>query len=67
MQDTCRDPAITTAYAKDPLCTQKGTFKGVADMLLGVSFLVSFRSLWRRKLTPSPSCSGRVSHDVGLQ
>jgi hypothetical protein len=42
-QDTCRDPAISTAYAKDPLCTQKGTFKGVADMLLGVS-------------TPSTAC-----------
>lgn len=41
-QDTCRDPAITSAYAKDPLCTQKGTFKGVADMLLGVSYPHSY-------------------------
>lgn len=36
-QDACRDPEVSAAYAKDPLCTQRGTFRGVADMLLGVS------------------------------
>lgn len=35
-QDTCRDPAVQQAYANDPLCKQVGTYRGVADMLLGV-------------------------------
>lgn len=36
-QDVCRDPVIQAAYAVDPLCAPVGTYKGVADMLLGVS------------------------------
>ncbi|CDR44683.1 RHTO0S09e07646g1_1 [Rhodotorula toruloides] len=34
-EDTCRDPAVQQAYANDPLCKQVGTYRGVADMLLG--------------------------------
>jgi acylglycerol lipase len=37
-QDTCRDPAVQKEYANDPLCKQVGTYRGVADMLLGVRF-----------------------------
>ncbi|KAK4051672.1 hypothetical protein OIO90_004622 [Microbotryomycetes sp. JL221] len=37
----CRDPEISKAYAQDPLCEQKGTFKHVADMLLGGEALVT--------------------------
>ncbi|KAH9811504.1 acylglycerol lipase [Melampsora americana] len=34
-KDICRDPVIQEQYAKDPLCAPVGTFKGIADMILG--------------------------------
>lgn len=34
-KDICRDPVIQEQYAHDPLCAPIGTFKGVADMILG--------------------------------
>lgn len=34
-KDICRDPVIQEKYANDPLCAPVGTFKGVADMILG--------------------------------
>ncbi|GAA5953625.1 hypothetical protein JCM21900_003366 [Sporobolomyces salmonicolor] len=40
-EDTCRDPVIQKAYAADPLCKQVGTYRGVADMLLGGEALVT--------------------------
>ncbi|GAA5856122.1 hypothetical protein JCM8547_002990 [Rhodosporidiobolus lusitaniae] len=40
-EDCTRDPAIQKAYAQDPLCVQVGTFRGVADMLLGGLSLLS--------------------------
>ncbi|ORY83476.1 Alpha/Beta hydrolase protein [Leucosporidium creatinivorum] len=39
--NVCRDPEIQKAYSEDPLCVQKGTFKGVADMLLGGEALMT--------------------------
>jgi hypothetical protein len=40
LQHTCRDPVVQKEYANDPLCKQVGTFRGVGDMLLGVSALL---------------------------
>ncbi|BGP41667.1 hypothetical protein JCM10449v2_005658 [Rhodotorula kratochvilovae] len=40
-EHTCRDPAIQKSYAEDPLCKQVGTFRGVADMLLGGENIIS--------------------------
>ncbi|GAA6064367.1 hypothetical protein JCM10212_004100 [Sporobolomyces blumeae] len=40
-EDTCRDVDVQQAYANDRLCKQVGTFRGVADMLLGGEGLVS--------------------------
>ncbi|GAA6054653.1 hypothetical protein JCM3770_002924 [Rhodotorula araucariae] len=40
-EHTCRDPAVQKAYAEDPLCKQVGTFRGVADMLLGGEDIIS--------------------------
>ncbi|TNY20527.1 Alpha/Beta hydrolase protein [Rhodotorula diobovata] len=40
-EHTCRDPVIQKEYAEDPLCKQIGTFRGVADMLLGGEAIVS--------------------------
>lgn len=37
----CRDPVVQAAYAADPLCAPVGSYKGVADMLLGGETLVS--------------------------
>ncbi|EGG10409.1 acylglycerol lipase [Melampsora larici-populina 98AG31] len=34
-KDICRDPVIQEEYANDPLCAPIGTFKGIADMILG--------------------------------
>ncbi|GAA6016391.1 hypothetical protein JCM10207_003847 [Rhodosporidiobolus poonsookiae] len=34
-EDCTRDAAAAAAYMSDPLCKQQGTFRGVADMLLG--------------------------------
>ncbi|GAA6007427.1 alpha/beta hydrolase [Rhodotorula paludigena] len=39
-EHTCRDPVVQKEYAEDPLCKQVGTFRGVADMLLGGERLV---------------------------
>lgn len=41
-QDISRDPEVQTSYANDPLCVPIGTYKGVADMLLGVRSLRIF-------------------------
>ncbi|GAA5930885.1 hypothetical protein JCM10213_003935 [Rhodosporidiobolus nylandii] len=40
-EDCTRDPVAAETYAKDPLCKQVGTFRGVADMLLGGESLMS--------------------------
>ena len=37
-----RSVNVQKAYMADPLCVPKGTFRGVADMLLGVRFLTAF-------------------------
>jgi len=37
----CRDPVVQAAYAADPLCAPIGSYKGVADMLLGGETLVA--------------------------
>jgi acylglycerol lipase len=44
-QDVCRDPEIQVAYAKDPLCVQVGSFRGISDMLLGVRAFTVFFSI----------------------
>ncbi|GAA6038080.1 hypothetical protein JCM8097_007536 [Rhodosporidiobolus ruineniae] len=40
-EDCTRDPEQQKLYANDPLCLQKGTFRGVGDMLLGGDTLVN--------------------------
>jgi len=40
-EDICRDPAVQEAYRNDPLCEPIGTYRGVADMLLGGEQVVS--------------------------
>ncbi|GAA5822343.1 hypothetical protein JCM11251_006308 [Rhodosporidiobolus azoricus] len=40
-EDCTRDPVVRDAYVNDPLCKQQGTFRGVADMLLGGDSLVT--------------------------
>ncbi|KAK4051048.1 hypothetical protein OIV83_003177 [Microbotryomycetes sp. JL201] len=40
-EDLCRDPVIYKAYAEDPLCAPKGTFRHVANMLMGGEALLA--------------------------
>ncbi|KAI8455482.1 acylglycerol lipase [Phakopsora pachyrhizi] len=40
-EDICRDKFIQEKYEHDPLCAPIGTFKGVADMILGGKRLIS--------------------------
>ncbi|GAA5978380.1 hypothetical protein JCM11641_004672 [Rhodosporidiobolus odoratus] len=40
-EDCTRDPEAAATYAKDPLCKQVGTFRGVGDMLLGGESLMT--------------------------
>ncbi|GAA5898231.1 hypothetical protein JCM6882_000108 [Rhodosporidiobolus microsporus] len=40
-EDCTRDPVAREAYVNDPLCKQQGTFRGVADMLLGGESLMT--------------------------